>query len=86
MRQDRDCVELLEPYARDEALPLALRVPISGTLATAYVRAAARRRRVRHMRGALDLLETLGDDVRARLYQQAAYVYQFAPTHERVRA
>ncbi len=85
VRQDRPCVELLEPYARDESLPLALRVPMLGTLATAYVRAARVGDALTTIRGALDLLEPLGDDVRARLYQQAAFVYQFAPTHERVR-
>ena len=84
VRQDRPCVELLEPYARDEALPLALRVPMLGTLATAYVRASRVDDALVTIRRALDLLEPLGDDVRARLYQQAAFVYQFAPTHERV--
>jgi LuxR family maltose regulon positive regulatory protein len=85
VRQDRDCAELLEPYAHDESLPLELRVPILGTLATAYVRAGRADEGFATMRRALDLLEPLGDDVRARLYQQAAYVYQFAPTHDRVR-
>nr|MDQ6944461.1 hypothetical protein [Candidatus Eremiobacteraeota bacterium] len=84
VRQDRPCVDLLEPYARDETLPLALRVPILGTLATAYVRAARVDDAFTTIRRALDLLEPLGDEVRARLYQQAAFVYQFAPTHERV--
>jgi LuxR family maltose regulon positive regulatory protein len=85
VRQDRDCAELLEPYAHDDALPLAVRVPIMGTLATAYVRHARAAEGFATMRKALDLVEPLGDDVRARLYQQAAYVYQYAPTHERVR-
>jgi LuxR family maltose regulon positive regulatory protein len=85
VRQDRNCVDLLEPYARDETLPLALRVPILGTLATAYVRAGLLDDAFALIGRALDLLEPLDDDVRARLYQQAAYVYQFAPTHERVR-
>jgi len=84
VRQDRECVDLLEPYARDETLALALRVPILGTLATAYVRAGRVDDAFTTIRRALDLLEPLGDDVRARLYQQAAFVYQFAPTHERV--
>jgi len=85
VRQDRPCVDLLEPYSRDETLPLELRVPILGTLATAYVRAARVDDALATIRRALDLLEPLGDDVRARLYQQAAFVYQFAPAHERVR-
>src|ERR1700681_1792933 len=84
VRQERPCVELLEPHARDETLPLELRVPMLGTLATAYVRAGRVDDALVTIRGALDRLDPLGDDVRARLYQQAAFVYQFAPTHERV--
>ena len=85
VRQDSDCVALLEPYARDETLALALRVPMMGTLATAYVRAGRIDDATMMARRALDLAEPLGSDVRARLYQQAAYVHQFAPAHERVR-
>lgn len=85
VRQDRDSLELLEPYARDESLAPSLRVPMLGTLATAYVRAGRMTDAMVTTRRALDLAEPLSDDLRARLYQQAAYVYQFAPTHERVR-
>jgi ATP/maltotriose-dependent transcriptional regulator MalT len=85
VRQDRDSLELLEPYARDEALAAPLRVPMLGTLATAYVRAGRMTDAMVTARRALDLAEPLNDELRARLYQQAAYVYQFAPTHERVR-
>ena len=85
VRQDRDCVELLEPYANDDELALALRVPILGTLGTAYVRAGRIDDAVVAVGRALHLTESLDDDLRARLYQQAAYVYQFGPTHERVR-
>ncbi|HEY9179857.1 MAG TPA: hypothetical protein VIO32_04005, partial [Candidatus Baltobacteraceae bacterium] len=38
VRNARDCVELLEPYASNDALPAALRAPLLGTLATGYVR------------------------------------------------
>jgi ATP/maltotriose-dependent transcriptional regulator MalT len=85
VRQDRDSLELLEPYARDESLAPSLRVPMLGTLATAYVRAGRMTDAMVTTRRALDLAEPLSDDLRARLYQQAAYVYQLAPTHERVR-
>ena len=85
VRQDRDSLELLEPYARDESLAPSLRVPMLGTLATAYVRAGRMTDAMVTARRALDLAEPLTDELRARLYQQAAYVYQFAPTHERVR-
>jgi LuxR family maltose regulon positive regulatory protein len=85
VRQERDALDLLEPYARDETLALAMRVPLLGTLATAYVRAGRFDDASVTVQQALSLLETLGDDVRARLYQQAAYVYQFDPAHDRAR-
>ena len=85
VRQGRDCVELLEPYARDETLSLELRVPILGTLATGYVRAGRVEDGLATARRALDLQEPLGDDLRARLYQQAAYVHQYAAMRDRVR-
>jgi ATP/maltotriose-dependent transcriptional regulator MalT len=85
VRQGRDCVALLQPYANDEALPLALRVPILGTLATGLALANRVEDALVTVRRALDLLEPLGDHVRARIYQQAAYVYQFA-AHDRARS
>ena len=85
VRQDRDSVDLLEPYAADETLPPSLRVPMLGTLATAYVRAGRMSDAVTAARRALDLAEPLSDELRARLYQQAAYVFQFAPARERHR-
>jgi DNA-binding CsgD family transcriptional regulator len=85
VRQGRDCIALLESYARDEALPPALRVPILGTLATGYVRAGRMDDALATVQRALDSLEPLGDDLRARIYQQAAYVHQFAPAHARAR-
>ncbi len=86
VRQDRESVSLLEPHAADEALPLEQRVPILGTLATAYVREGRLDDALVTIRRALDLSEPFGDDVRARIYQQAAYVYQFDETHERARS
>lgn len=83
VRHERDCVALLEPYAADAAVPLRLRVPILGTLATAYVRARRRTDAVVTAQRALDVLEPLGDDVAARVYQQAAYVYSWAGPPER---
>jgi LuxR family transcriptional regulator, maltose regulon positive regulatory protein len=85
VRQDRECANLLEPYARDESLPLEVRVPILGTLATALVREGRIEESLRTVRRALDLLEPLGDDIRARLYQQAAYVFQFGPAPDSAR-
>ncbi len=86
VRQGRDCVELLTPYAADESVPLHRRVPVLGTLATGLVRANRLRDAMTTAQRALGLLQPLGDDVRARIYQQAAYVYQFASTHERARS
>ena len=86
VRQNRDCVALLEPYAADDALPLELRVPMLGTLATGYVSAGRVDDAVATVRRALDLMEPLGDELRARLYHQAAYVHQFTASRERVRA
>jgi ATP/maltotriose-dependent transcriptional regulator MalT len=85
VRQDRDCVALLEPYAQDESLPLASRVPMLGTLATGYARAGRIQDALASAQSALDLQEPLDDDKRARLYQQAAFVHQYAQMHERVR-
>ena len=85
VRHDRDCIGLLEPYAGDETVPLRLRVPILGTLATAYVRARRIDDAILTAERALDRIEPFGDDVRARLYQQAAYVHQFGPVRERAR-
>jgi LuxR family maltose regulon positive regulatory protein len=85
VRQGRDCTELLAPYARDETLPLRQRVPILGTLATGYVRAERLDDALSTARRALDLAEDLDDALRARLYQQAAYVYQFSPQRDRAR-
>jgi LuxR family transcriptional regulator, maltose regulon positive regulatory protein len=85
VRQERDCIELLEPYARDQRLAAELRVPMLGTLATAYVRARRPEDAAVTMQQALSLIETLSDDPRARLYHQAAYVYQFGPDRDRAR-
>jgi LuxR family maltose regulon positive regulatory protein len=85
VRQGRDCIALLESYAADKELPPALRTPILGTLATGYVRAGRMDDAIVTVQRALDSLEPLGDEQRARIYQQAAYVHQFAPSHARAR-
>jgi LuxR family maltose regulon positive regulatory protein len=85
VRQDRDCTQLLEPYAADETLPSELRVPVLGTLATGYVRAGRIDDALATIRRATERQELIDDDRRARLYQQAAYVHQFAPARDRAR-
>jgi ATP/maltotriose-dependent transcriptional regulator MalT len=75
VRQNRDCIELLEPHASDGNVPPQMRVPLLGTLATALA-GRSRPEAVATIATALDLLDPAADDdSRARLYQQAAYVY-----------
>lgn len=85
VRHERDCIAVLEPYARDASLPAALRLPLLGTLATAYIGARRVADALATIDRALDGADALDGDVRARLYHQAAYVHQFAPSRERVR-
>jgi LuxR family maltose regulon positive regulatory protein len=86
VRQGRDCIELLEPYSGDARLGPKLRVPILGTLATAYARTGRNADARAAIATALELLDpSVGDDARARVYQQAAYVYSQAPEHEPAR-
>jgi LuxR family maltose regulon positive regulatory protein len=86
VRHGRDCVALLEPYARDATIVPRLRAPLLGTLATAYVSADRGDDAVVTIRRAIDLLEPSADnDVRARLLQQAAYVFQFTASRDQAR-
>ena len=80
VRRSSDAIDLLEPYANDESVPLTLRVPILGTLATAYVRAerisdalATISKATAYLNGSID------EDALARFYQQAAFVQQASP-------
>src|SRR5581483_11049068 len=77
VRNGRDCVTLLEPYARDAAIPAAWRVPLLGTLATGYAATGKIAEALAAASNALHGAEALDDEARARLYQQVAYVYQF---------
>lgn len=86
VRHDRDSVALLEPYAQDATLARGARVPLVGTLATAYVRAGRVNDALATIARALEEVEALDDAARARLYQQAAYVHQFAPARGQARA
>ena len=84
VRHERPCVELLEPYANDEAAAPALRVPLLGTLATAFARLDREADALATIQLALELLDpSTEDDTRARLYQQAAYVFCLEPVRER---
>lgn len=85
VRNERDCLALLAPYAELSSLTPRLQVAILATLATGYVRAGDVTKAKVTIRRALDAVEALGDDVRVRIYQQAAYVYHIAGVHDRAR-
>jgi ATP/maltotriose-dependent transcriptional regulator MalT len=84
VRRKRDCIALLEPYARDGS---ARAVPILATLATAYADAGRYDDAGAAIARALSCMDaSTRDDTRARVYQQAAYVYQYAPPREYARS
>lgn len=79
VRQGRDCIALVEPYCDDETAPLEMRIPLMGTLATSYLAAQRTQDAVTTIERALTgLTARIGDEARARLYHQAAYVFQFS--------
>jgi len=79
VRQGRDCIALLEPYANDASISNEERVPLLGTLATAYAAADRTENAVRTIERALtDVSSNIDDETRARLYHQAAYVFQYS--------
>ncbi len=81
VRHDRACIELLEPYATDRNVAPAMRAPLLGTLATALARVGRVDDAITTVTQALDYVDgSTEDDVLARLYQQAAYVYRLEPT------
>ena len=83
VRQRHDCIALLEEHSADDCVSAALRVPLLGTLATAYEHAQRSDEALATVKRALDLLDpTVGDDARARLYQQAAHVYGEEGNHD----
>ncbi|HZT14238.1 MAG TPA: LuxR C-terminal-related transcriptional regulator [Candidatus Baltobacteraceae bacterium] len=84
VRHGRDCVPLLEPFAASADLSAAEQAPLLGTLATAYARSGRLHEALRTIEVALERLPSESpDEERARLYHQAAYVYQFTWEGER---
>ena len=84
VRSGRDCVAFLQPYATDASLEPPLRVPLLGTLATGYVNNGDIPAALTTTELALNLLETAMDDhARARLFQQAAHVFEVAGVRDR---
>lgn len=86
IRRGRNCIAFLEPYALDDALPDRLRMPLLGTLATAYASAQRKDEAAQTIARALDLCDAATDqDVQARLYQQASYAFFVAGQLDRAR-
>lgn len=86
VRNGRDCVGLLQPYAVDATLAADVRVQILGTLATGYVGRRDLERAKETIESALALAESdLPEETRARLFQQAAHVYAECDLNERAR-
>lgn len=84
VRNGRDCVSLLQPYAGDSSLSNAQRVPLLGTLATGYISAGKVDDAVTTIESALNALQGETDDyTRARVFQQAAHVFQRAGANDR---
>jgi ATP/maltotriose-dependent transcriptional regulator MalT len=80
IRHDRDAIALLAPYAADEMIPAARRVPLLGTYATALARAGILDEAVNVVTTAIASINAeVSDTVRARFYQQAAFVHQLLP-------
>jgi DNA-binding CsgD family transcriptional regulator/tetratricopeptide (TPR) repeat protein len=87
VRLDRDCVSLVEPYAVDESIEARFRTPLLATLATGYLRAGRRNDALHAAERALKLMDgSVNDELRARVYQQAAYVERYAGSREKARA
>lgn len=79
VRQGRDCIALVEPYCNDPDVPPEKLIPLMGTLATSYVAADRTGEAVSTMERALaGMTGSFDDEARARLYHQAAYVFQFS--------
>jgi ATP/maltotriose-dependent transcriptional regulator MalT len=80
IRRERDARALLEPYARNAALPARLRVPVLGTYATALALAHQLDEAMATVAQGIAAIDgSVSDDVRARFYQQAAYVHHLLP-------
>jgi len=79
-----EAITLLEPYSHDEQIPITLRAAILATAATAYIKAPNATSAKRFIEQALTLLERAPSAiVRAKIYQQAAFVMFFAGETER---
>src|SRR5579884_4330047 len=75
VRSERDPVAFLEPFALNAETENRYRVPLLATLATAYLHLGRAADALSAIETALSLVDpSVSDEIRARLYQQAAYV------------
>lgn len=87
VRRGADCEPLLAPIAASPDVPPALLAPILATLATGLAASGRREAAAAAMERALDVLGSVADDdVRARVFQQAAYAFQFEPDRARAKS
>ena len=86
VRAGRDAVAFLTRYAGDASLPPATRAALLGTLATAEARAGRyAEARTTAERAVAALEDPFAAELRARVYQQAAFVHQYGPDPSRAR-
>ena len=85
VRRGIDCSVMLEPSARNLDIPPARRTPLLATLATSYAQQGRSDDARVTIGSALMGVHTLSNEAAARVYQQAAYVYQFSGDAERTR-
>jgi ATP/maltotriose-dependent transcriptional regulator MalT len=84
VRNGKDCVSFLQPFAGDTSLTPDQRAPLLGTLATGYVGGDRIEEALATIEAALAALQPHSDDhARARLFQQAAHVFQRAGVKDR---
>ena len=84
VRNGRDCVTFLQQYAHDASLTAEQRVPLLGTLATGYITENRIVDALTTIETALAAVRSDTDDyTRARLFQQAAHIFQRSGAKDR---
>lgn len=79
VRAGRPCDEIIADYVSDEHISAGHRVSLLGTLSTSYARGGDWKRAMSTMETALQLLRVdASDEVRARLMQQATFVFHLS--------
>lgn len=80
IRNGRDAIALLAPYAEDWTIDCAARVSLLGTYATALARTGLLQQAVENIARGIEIIDaSVPDVVRARFHQQAAFVHQHLP-------